>query len=33
LKLAFVVQRCGEEVIGGAEALCLNLAKKTFKVL
>jgi len=28
MKLAFVVQRCGKEIIGGAESLCLNLAKK-----
>lgn len=28
MKIAFVVQRCGEEIIGGAEGLCLNLAIK-----
>ena len=26
--LAFVVQRCGEEVIGGAESLCLQIAER-----
>lgn len=28
LKVAFVVQRCGKEVIGGSESHCLTIAKK-----
>ncbi len=31
MKLAFVVQRCGEDIRGGAESVCLNLAKKLSK--
>ena len=27
-KIAFIVQRCGKEVIGGAESLCFIIAKK-----
>jgi len=27
-KVAFVVQRCGDSVVGGAEFLCLNLARR-----
>ncbi len=27
-KIAFVVQRCGREIIGGAESLCLNVSSK-----
>lgn len=28
MKIAFIVQRCGTDMIGGAESLCLNLAEK-----
>jgi len=28
MKLAFIVQRCGNEIRGGAESVCLNLAKQ-----
>ena len=28
MKIAFVVQRCGNDIRGGAESVCLNLAKK-----
>ncbi len=28
VRVAFVVQRCGREVRGGAEALCLKIADK-----
>jgi glycosyltransferase involved in cell wall biosynthesis len=28
LKLAFIVQRCGEDVIGGSEKICLEVAKR-----
>ena len=31
LKLAFVVHRCGQEIIGGSESFCLNLATKLSK--
>jgi len=31
LKLAFIVQRCGEDILGGAESLCLNIAKRLAK--
>ena len=33
MKIAFVVQRCGKEVIGGAESLCLQLAQRLSKHL
>ena len=28
MKVAFIVQRCDEDIIGGSETLCLNLAKR-----
>jgi glycosyltransferase involved in cell wall biosynthesis len=31
LKVAFIVQRCGRQVIGGAEALCLQVAQRMSK--
>lgn len=31
MKLAFVVQRCGIDIRGGAESVCLNLAKQLSK--
>lgn len=31
MKIAFIIQRCGKEIVGGAESLCLNVAQQLSK--